>query len=79
MGLTLKKVQMGKSLQIQVTGCLIKSYIAYLCDKLLNFDKYLSPSKKILIATDQPFYEEKVNVKFTECDIIDHAIMFWPN
>ena len=56
-----------------------KSLINKLCDKYLSFDKYLSPSKKLLIATDKEMEEGETKPVYTECEILDHAIMFWPN
>jgi len=48
------------------------------CGKLLNFDKILSPSKSTLIFNDQ-YKLNILKLPYTECDILEHAIIFWPN
>jgi hypothetical protein len=50
MGLKITELSTGKDLQMTVEGQAIKHFMDKICKKLLNFDKFLSPSKKELIS-----------------------------
>ena len=82
MGMAILDIRKGAALQVKVRGTTIKGLINKLCDKYLSFDKYLSPSKKLLISCEKPLYDEFEDLPakiYTECEILDHAVMFWPN
>jgi hypothetical protein len=79
LGLKILGLSANPDLQLMLEGTAIKPFVDKICRKLLNFDKYLSPSKKELISTNKEIKAPREPLKFTECEILEHAIITWIN